>query len=357
MVGALAWVVFGVVLWVQPQAPLTVVVSGRVVAASDKRAVVGAAISSGGAQTVSTRDGAFALPMPMGPARLTVEAAGFVSQNIPVTVSGGMPALEVQLVETASFRDEVTVSAPAEVPKEPAGVAVSPSSVLSVAGAGDNIFRALQTLPGVSAADDFGSRISVRGGAPEQKPTAMDGIAMNHSYRLFGLTSAFKPETIDHFELTAGGFGVAHGDRLSSILLVNNRPGTTRQSFAGSASLSLTDTNVVLEGRVPKTASASWLLTARRTYYDLVAEQLVHTKLPSFTDVQFKTVLQPHAGHRLTFFGLRSREHTDLLLSGTDDDDHLGDRAHNDLAAVTWEASLGPRVSSRTIAAWYQYTD
>ena len=45
-------------------------------------------------------------------------------------------------------------------------LALAPSSVLRVAGAADNIFKALQTLPGVSATDDFGSRLAVRGGGP-----------------------------------------------------------------------------------------------------------------------------------------------------------------------------------------------
>src|SRR4029078_3675880 len=153
------------------------------------------------------------------------------------------------------FRDEVTVSAPAEVPKEPAGVAVSPSSVLSVAGAGDNIFRALQTLPGVSAAHDFGSRMTVRGGGPDQNLTVMDGIEIHNPYRLFGLTSAFNPEITDHFELTAGGFGAKYGDRLSSLLLVDNRQGTTTRKLAWSATSSFTDTNVVVEGKLPGRAS------------------------------------------------------------------------------------------------------
>jgi len=40
----------------------------------------------------------------------------------------------------------------------------------------------------------------------------------------------------------------------------------------GSASLSITDANVVLEGGLPKGAKGSWLVTGRRTYYDLVIQ-------------------------------------------------------------------------------------
>ena len=109
--------------------------------------------------------------------------------------------------------------------------------VLRVAGSIDNIFRALDTLPGVAATDDFTSRLAVRGGTPDQNLTVMDGIEIHNPYRLFGITSAFNPETVENFQLTAGGFGVAYGDRLSSLLIVDNRRG--RRDLQGATALSL----------------------------------------------------------------------------------------------------------------------
>ena len=151
---------------------------------------------------------------------------------------------------------------------------LAPAAVQRVAGAGDNVFHALQTLPGVSATEDWGSRLAVRGGGPDQNLTVMDGVEIHNPYRLFGITSAFNPEIVDRFELTAGGFGAKYGDRLSSILLVDNRQGTTTRRLTGSATASFTDANVVLEGKLPGRASGSWLVTGRRTYYDLIAERI-----------------------------------------------------------------------------------
>jgi hypothetical protein len=106
-------------------------------------------------------------------------------------------------------------------------------------------------------------------------------------YRLFGLVSAFNAETIESFDLSTGAFDARHGDRLSSLLVIRARPGTTEHRLAGSAALSLTDTNVIAEGRAP-VGTGSWLLAARRTYYDLVAERFTDMDLPSFTDLQAK---------------------------------------------------------------------
>ena len=159
-----------------------------------------------------------------------------------------------------------------------------------MAGAVDNVFRVLQTLPGVSATDEFGSRLTVRGGGPDQNLTVMDGVEIHNPYRLFGLTSAFNPETVERFELTAGGFGPQYGDRLSSILTIDNRAGTRARAFAGTTSLSVTDANIVTEGRLPH---GSWLVTGRRTYYDLFAERVTDADLPSFGDLQSKVVWEP----------------------------------------------------------------
>ena len=101
----------------------------------------------------------------------------------------------------------------------------------STAGSLDNPFRTLQTLPGVAGTDEFGSKLSVRGGAPDQNLTMMDGVEIHNPYRLFGLTSAFNPETVGRFELMAGGFGAKYGDRLSSVVVVENRDGGRRPAF------------------------------------------------------------------------------------------------------------------------------
>ena len=144
-----------------------------------------------------------------------------------------MSAIEIVLEVSPEFRESVTVAARrAEEPPGPSQVVLTSAAVQRVAGAGDNVFHALQTLPGVSATEDWGSRLSVRGGGPDQNLTVMDGVEIHNPYRLFGITSAFNPEITDRFELTAGGFGAKYGDRLSSLLLVDNRQGTTTRRLA-----------------------------------------------------------------------------------------------------------------------------
>ena len=58
----------------------------------------------------------------------------------------------------------------------PPAFAVRPLEVRALAGGFENIFRTLQSLPGVTGTEELGSRIAVRGGSPDQNLTVMDGI-------------------------------------------------------------------------------------------------------------------------------------------------------------------------------------
>ena len=348
-----------------------VIVHGQVVTGAHKAPVAGATIEShdGARRTVTDAAGRFAMNATPGPLRLEVAAKAFLNQRVDLTVVAGMPVIEIVLEVSPQFRESVTVLGRGDPqigePSASPQVVLAPAAVQRVVGAGDNVFHALQTLPGVSATEDWGSRLSVRGGGPDQNLTIMDGVEIHNPYRLFGITSAFNPEIVNHFELTAGGFGAKYGDRLSSLLVVDNRQGTTTKRLAGSATASFTDASVVLEGKLPGRASGSWLVTGRRTYYDLIAERIADHDFPGFQDVQAKGVWDPKPGHRLTLFVLRSRESADT--SGRDDrlpDDEkdeftitIGKATRNDVAALSYSAPLGARASSRTVAAWYQHND
>ena len=307
------------------QAPLDREVAGVVTNAATHAPVPGAALTVGERRTLAGPDGRFTLRAPADRVVVEVTAAGYFPLSTPLDLRDrDAVGAEFSLTPNAPFTSSVDVVAAPPPTAAPAAVAVAPSQVLRTPGALDNVFRTLQTLPGVSATEEFGSRLAVRGGAPDQNLTVMDGVEIHDPYRLFGLTSAFNPETIQRFELATGGFSVKYGDRLSSLLLVENREGTRQESLAGSASLSITDANVVFEGRLPRRATGSWLVSARRTYYDLVASRLTDQDFPRFADVQAKGVWELAPGRTLSLFGLRSRQAAALNI----DDDERPGRVH-----------------------------
>jgi len=343
---------------VRVAAAQSVAVTGRVVDAVSGRAVAGVQVTIGSRTIVTDAEGRFQLDVPAGRWEIDVKARDYLPRTIAVDAGSQSAApLEIQLVPREGFEEHLEVAAPEPPPppEGPASLPLSPKQVLSTAGSLDNPFRTLQTLPGVVGTDEFGSKLSVRGGAPDQNLTLMDGVEIHNPYRLFGLTSAFNPETVGRFELLAGGFGARYGDRLSSVVLVENRDADASRPFSGSSSASITDANVIGEGPLPGPGRGTWLATARRTYYDLVAERVVDQDLPGFNDVQIKTAWQLPGKRRLSLLGLRSREVTSITPE-IDTDGGAQIQARNDLITAALVSPLA-RASSTSTIAWSRNTD
>lgn len=336
-------------------------VAGVVIRSDTRAPLAGATITAVGTSTAATTTddtGRFALTVPAGRVRLIASADGYLPLETSLDLtSSDMTSVELSLSPNPAFAAAVNVvgTSPSI---SPTSTTVAPGEVLRTAGALDNVFRTLQTLPGVAAAEEFGSRLTVRGGAPDQNLTVMDGLEVHDPYRLFGLTSAFNPEIIRRFELATGGFSARYGDRLSSLLVIENRDGNSARRVAGTASASITDANLVLEGKWPGRARGSWLVTGRRTYYDLVAARVTDQEFPGFADVQTKAVWEWGTASRLTFFGLRSRQSAALTIDEDEANGAFNNDTRNDLASVRFDTRVGSRGramfiggDSRTVSA------
>ena len=307
-------------------------------------------------RVITDASGQFTILRGLPPYRLALSRPGqkAVIRNVSEVESLSTVVL---LLDPAVKREErVDVFGIQKDDPAPASIPIRPQEVLQVAGAVDNIFRALQTLPGVAATEEFGSRLAVRGGTPDQNLTVMDGVEIHNPYRLFGLTSAFNPETVAKFELSAGAFSAKYGDRLSSLLVVENRDGQQDRRIEGSTTLSITDGNVLFEGPWRNKDKGSWIVTARRTYYDLIAERLIDQDLPGFHDVQFRGTLDPSPQSRLTFFGIRSREGGNARIEGDNSDyGAFVTAAKNDVYGARGRKLFGTRLSSTLAAAYYEF--
>jgi hypothetical protein len=336
----------------QRPAVATRALAGVVIDADTRAPIAGATVSVDAALSTTDAEGRFALQVPARQVNVRVTAAGYFTLTTTLDVSAAdVTTAELALARESGFDTNVDVVAPSPA-VTPATQTVQPLEVLKTPGALDNIYRTLQTMPGVTAAEEFGSRLVVRGGSPDENLTLMDGVEIHDPYRLFGLTSAFNPETIQRFELSTGGFSAKYGDRLSSLLIVENRDGQPGEGLNGSASLSITDANVVLEGGLPGKAAGSWLVTGRRTYYDIVAERVTDQQFPAFADLQAKGTWEPAPGRKLTLFGLLSRQSAAISLDEDTARGEFNDDTENDLAWLRFDTSIGTRGQSHSVAAY-----
>ncbi len=309
-------------------------------------------------------DGAFSFDqLPYGPVVLKVVKLGYRTQQVSVTLTAsGVAPLEIRLGRLPVAGATVHVS-DSRLKKEqtPSVFPVAPRVVKDTPGTLENVFRTLSTLPGVVSTTDFSSRLSVRGGGPDQNLVLLDDVEIYNPYRVFGLLSAFNPEAVSDFTLSGGGFPVKYGNRLSSLLLVSNKDGDAT-GRNGVASMSITDANIVAGGPLPRSLGGgdrgTWLLTTRRTYYDLIANSIAGTTLPSFLDFQGKLALQASPRDRISAFGLVSHERTNADITSTTNnvDANFFNNAHNDVGGVTWTRGRKGAVNKFT-ASWYENPD
>jgi hypothetical protein len=204
---------------------------------------------------------------------LAVRAVGYRSVAIPITLGGNDESrrLNIQLAPQDVRGQEVVV----EANRSNVGAAtvstveLDPGFIqqLPAFGGEVDIFLALQLLPGVKVVSEISIGLYVRGGSPDQNLILLDGVIVYNPSHLGGFLSTFNSDAIRDIKLIKGAFPAEYGGRLSSVLDMTMREGT-KEKISGSAGISLINSRLTVEG--PITDNASFMLSGRRMYLDLV---------------------------------------------------------------------------------------
>ncbi len=317
-------------------------------------------------------DGRYTLRAEPGATVVQFSAVGYESAVREVTLTAAQPkTLDIALTPDVVALEQVEVAASRRQPlrdTRPSITAVSPEQVQALPGAAEDVLRSLQTTPGVLAANDFSSQLIVRGGGPDQNLIILDDVEVFNPYRLYGVVSMFNPATVSNLTLYTGGFPARYGDRLSAALDVQSRDGDRDTTLGGSFNASLANANLVMEGKTG-VWDGSWLVTGRRTYYDLVIGLLAreldavgeNTRFPNFADLQGRLTLRPADGHRIRIGGITSRDALDVAVEGALDDrgseaDRVAaeDLTRNDMAYATYDWTPNPALNVQLTASTYR---
>jgi hypothetical protein len=305
---------------------------------------------------VTNNDGYYLVgDIPPGAYQVSFTALGYEARQKDIMVIGDTNiVLSLSLVSSPISLSEVKVTAQrAEFKRE-----VKVSSLTLSHGELRNtpfvlesdLFRSLQTLPGVVSTSDFSSAMFVRGGNADQNLILLDGVSVYNPTHLGGIFSVFDPDILKSAELLAGGFPAEYGGRLSSVLDVQTRDGNAKR-FAGNMGTSLLASKAVFEGPLP---TGSFFLSGRRTYFDKLLGVVGYDFPYYFYDVSAKAVANPGPNTRLAATGFLSDDKFNL---GTGNEGVLLEWG-NKLGSVMWQQYWSSRFSTRTfLTANYYFYD
>ncbi|MBO0357543.1 TonB-dependent receptor [Hymenobacter sp. BT186] len=142
-----------------------------------------------------------------------------------------------------------------------------------------DVLKVLQLLPGVQSGGEGQSGLYVRGGSPDQNLILLDGTPVYNAAHLFGFFSVFNADALNNVELIKGGFPARYGGRLSSVLDISMKEGNM-QEFHGEGAIGIVASKITLEGPIKKD-TASFIISARRTYLDVLAQPFIKAQLSS----------------------------------------------------------------------------
>src|SRR5260221_1417127 len=185
----------------------------------------------------------------------------------------------------------------------------------------DDPFRAIQTLPGVSASgnNDFFAQFSVMGASFENTSIYIDGILVPSPFHGTNITegatlSILTREPLEGIKLLQVPYLEKYGDAVGSALDLQARDGS-RTAPIFRASVGLADTELLGEGELGKSRKGSWLASARKSYLGyLTRSRLTDTSTDvSFYDGNLKLIYDLRPSQALSFYGVGGHPRYELV--------------------------------------------
>jgi len=244
--------------------------------------VVGALVAVGGGEAASGDDGTFKVTdVAFGRLDVVVIADGYRAYFGSARLGAD---ITVRMTPEDGAGEVIRVSG-----RAPTGppLHLDTTAIRNQPGAGNDVLRALQSMPGV-ARTPFGlGGLALRGTAPRDTKVYLDGIEVPLLYHFGGLASFMPTGAVDEVTLEPGGASVRYGRGLGGVAVVTSRTGRSDRWRAGGE-LSLIHAAAIAEG--PGPLKGSWLIAARRSYFDALikAAQLDLVLAPRYMDAQLR---------------------------------------------------------------------
>ena len=232
---------------------------------------------------------------------------------------------EVQVVANRAIR-VATAETPLSVQR------INSEEIKSNPGGNFDISKVVQTLPGVGGGGTGGTAgfrndIIIRGGAPNENVYYLDGIevpVINHFQTqgsAGGPAGILNVSFIEDVTLSTSAFNARYDNPLSAVLQFRQRDGNPER-LQGNLRTSGTEIAGTLEGPLSRKdssgrANTTFLLSARRSYLQLLFKVLDLPIRPDYYDFQYKVTSKLSPKTTLTSLGLGAIDHFRVEVPAT----------------------------------------
>lgn len=174
-------------------------------------------------------------------------------------------------------------------------------------GAGRDVSKVLQALPGVASRATFRNDIIIRGGSPGENKFYLDGIEVPNINHFATQGSSGGPvgllnvNFIREVDFYSGAFPANRANGLSSVISFKQKDGNPDALITNFA-LGSSDAALTFDGPLGK--KADFIFSARRSYLQFLFAALKLPFLPTYNDSQFKLNYRINQKNKITFIGL-----------------------------------------------------
>ncbi|MBP1653988.1 MAG: TonB-dependent receptor plug [Bacteroidetes bacterium] len=276
----------------------------------------------------SDLDGNFIVSeVPVGTYQLRATLVGYEPVIVSdVVVASGRPVdIHIKMdQETIGLGEvEVTASYFRRTPEQAVSAQrLSFEEIRRSPGGFEDVVRAVAVFPGVAQVSAGRNDLIVRGGAPSENIYVVDNIEIpniNHFSTQGsggGPLSYINLDFVRETSFSTGGFGVRYGDRLSSVLTIDLREGRTDR-LGGKATISATQFGLNLEG--PAGENGTFLVSARRSYLDLIFRASGFSFVPEYWDFFARGTYTIDRNNALTILGIGALDNVREFVDDAED--------------------------------------
>lgn len=342
-------------------------IKGKVVSRDSREILIGATvkIQNTALGTVTDTEGNFTFSgIESGMYNLVISYVGYknlVKSDLLVTPNR-ITNVTIELAEDIFETGDVTVNAGYFGDRGTGSinaVAFSSEEVKRSPGSVNDVSRILMVLPSTAKVADNANDLAVRGGSPAENGFYIDNIPVPNINHFPNQGSTGGPigmlniDFVDNVDFYASGFSSSFGDRLSSIVNIKFREGN-REEYYAKTFISFAGYGVTAEGPFIKDKS-SFLVSASKSYLDLIVDAIGTGAAPRYSDVHFKATYDISPKHKislLNLFGESSIEFDKETAVEQGQKEYGKNSNFQNTAGATWSGIWNNDFYSNTSAAY-----